>query len=350
MASLTPVLTPPFLSDIRPAADPDFPVRVTRRAARKLFWHIVHTDQRTGGGVQLTTNGPGGWPRAEWCDVSSLDPTTHRVTKFGRVPVGMAVELVDVLAGWVLDCTSFPPGPISFDLADARPGASSGASHPGRYTLSLDKLRAVQPDLFRRANWFTKAASAVLHVTMPLGSAGKTNSARIGRWVGADDPDGQCQAIESLAAMLWDYDTNPAVVVSIAPFVVAAYAWDIDGVTLLRLPNKLAAGRAAGDRMISCNSYWHSDDPSGDTPPGPKASGVWNDCTCVLADLLTDDADRLAARKADIAEAAWERCRALGAARLAAGHRFRDGRPWLSRVAVRDQGRGDWRRRGGFLR
>ena len=67
---------------------------------------------------------------------------------------------------------------------------------------------------------------------------------------------------------------------------------------LLRLPDRAAAagpdGRAweVGDRLLSCNGYDWAEEPSGDIPPGPRANGLWNDCWCVLADLLTDDGER----------------------------------------------------------
>ncbi len=353
MGSQVPLLEPPFMSGVQPAADPDFPVQVTARAQRELFWHLVNAEHVTGGGIRCIFT-PTGIPHVEYCDVSRLDPAEYRVSKFGRVPVAVARELEAAFSGHVLDCRSFPPGPTTFLLKQGREGVSSAASHPGRFRLSLDRLRRLQPDLFDRPGPLRRFLIGLLSVTSSLGSR-PGDTGWIARQLGPSDPDGQAEAIEAIAEKLWAFATNPAVVLSARPFVVAAYSADIDNVMLLRLPDEAAAdgpgGRpwAAGDRMISCNGYDRADDPSGDIPPGPRASGLWNDCWCVLADPLTDDRERLAARKGEIAEELWARCRELGAGRLARGDRCRDGRPWLSRVALRDQRRAEWSRRGGYL-
>jgi hypothetical protein len=350
-----PDLNPPFLSGVRSAADPDFPVKYTRRAERKLFWTIVNSEAITGGGVRFVVREPGDPPQILYCDVSSLDPGEYWVSKFGRVHVAVAQDSETLLAGYVLDCRSFPPGPAMFFFREEREGVFAAATHPGRFTLSLDRLGRVQPDLVMPAGLFTRSETAFLKVTSLFGSQ-PDDTGWIARWFGPHDPDGQTEAIEAIAERLWKGASNPAVVVSAEPFVVAADSEVLDNVTLLRLPARLAAdgpgGRTweVGDRMVTCNGYGWTDDPTGDTPPGPRADGTWNDVWCVLADLLTDDRDRLAARKAEIPEEHWKRCRDRGAARLAGGDRCRDGRPWLSRVAVRDQRRRQWYRRGGYLK
>jgi hypothetical protein len=341
------------MSGVQPAADPDFPVQVTARAQRKLFWRLVNSEQVTGCGLRCVLT-PTGVPHVEYCDVYSLDAAEHRVSKFGRAPIAVANDQQDVFAGHVLDCRSFPPGPTSFFLKQGREGVFSAASHPGRFRLSLDRIRELQPDLFDRPGLLQKFLIRLFSVTSQLGSQ-PGDTGWIARWFGPWDPDGQVEAIEAIAHKLWSFATNPAVVLSVRPFVVAAYSLDIDNVMLLRLPDQAVDDGpnqrqwTVGDRMITCNGYDRAEDPSGDLPLGSRQTGLWNDCWCVLADPLTDDQERLDARKAEIPEEQWARCRELGESRLANGDRCRDGRPWLSRVAIRDQRRTDWFRRGGYL-
>ena len=101
---------------------------------------------------------------------------------------------------------------------------------------------------------------------------------------------------------------------------------------------------------MSCNGYETNDSPQSDIRHGPRSFHVRNWVWPVLVDPLTDDAARLAALKAEVPGAEWERVRRLGEERLTAGDRPRDGRPWLARVEAAGQDKGWWRRAGGYLR
>jgi hypothetical protein len=83
--------------------------------------------------------------------------------------------------------------------------------------------------------------------------------------------------------------------------------------------------------------------------PGYAGPGILCECWPVVADLLTDDLDLLEARKRLIPGELWSRCKEQGSLRLARGDRARDGRPWHSRVAIRDQKKKEWRAPGGYL-
>ena len=145
MGTPVPMLEPPFLSGVEPAPDAEFPVRVTRRARRKLFWHIVNAEHYTGGGVRFTLVEPAGAPHVEFCDVSELDRDDYRLSKFGRVPVAVAKAEEEALAGFVLDCRSFPPGPTTFFLKEGEGLASAPPTRGGcgcRWTASAGYSRS----------------------------------------------------------------------------------------------------------------------------------------------------------------------------------------------------------------
>lgn len=331
-----PQLEPPFLGELRPAADPTFPVRITARAQRALFGHIVNAAHYAGPALGFADGA------VRTCDTAAFADGDYLVSKFGRVPVGVLRAEADSFRNLVLDRRSFPPGPPCLLLKTAGP---SEATRPGRLSFAPEKLRPLHPELFQPAGLVTRVLTPILATTSTMfGEGGQPGW--LGRLLGVHDPDGQCEAIETIAEKLWSFNTGPALVLAADPCVVAAYSAEIDGVVLLRLPESL--GYQAGDRLITCNGYDQLDKPSGDIRPGPHSISTWNECWCVLADPLTDDAARLAELKADIPAEQWERCRELGEAKVKRGDDRRDGRPWLSRVAVRDQNVGCWRRRGGY--
>ncbi len=340
-----PTPDPPFRPGPVPASDAGFPVRTTARAGRALASYLAGFRPYGGPCLRVTMTGPGE-PLLTSCDRCFLADTPHLRSTFGRTPVGVPVGDAAGLAGCVIDFRSFPPGPPTL-YTHPLPGGDEPSAHPARVPLSLPKLKALHPELFRPASAVTKAARAVLSVTA-LFAETDGNPGWPGRLVGEDDSGGQAEAVEAIARGLWAMPVEAAVVVSAEPAVVAVTCVGFDHVVLLRLPetNRLAAG----DRLLSCNGYETNDSPQSDIRHGPRSFHVRNWVWPVLADPLTDDAARLAALKAEVRGAEWERVRRLGEERLAAGDRPRDGRPWLARVEAADQGKGWWRRAGGYLR
>ena len=327
------------------AADPDFPIRITVRARKKLYWFVVGDENHWGPGVRFNRSESSGESHHDFGEVDSLDKEAYLFSKFGRVRVAAAKEDAEFFRGEVFDCRSFPPGPTTFFFIGCTQPESRSAA---KIRMSVEKLQGIHPDLFQQAGFLAKVATTVLSVTSMF-RTGTTNQGWIGRLIGHDDPDGQAEAIEEVARMLWYRDAEPAVVLSTAPFIVGAYSSPMDGVMLLRLPQYMEdqgpPGRtwSVGDRMISCNGYNRFKEPPDDVPIGPRAVGGWNDCWCVLADPISDDHARLDQLKAQIGVELWDRCRSLGRARLDAGHPCRDGRPWYSRVLLRDQKKAVWK-------
>lgn len=192
-----------------------------------------------------------------------------------------------------------------------------GASSPMRVALSDDRLVEVEPDLFGDTPMLCGPSCAALHPPAYLR--------------------------QRIADNLYSGDTQPALVVSTSPLVVAVYSVDMDCAALLRFPEALTArhGLAVGTRLVSANAYWKQRDPGSGIPlfacdlvPGPERSGTWQNVTPTVADFLTDDRARLATQRASIPESAWVALEALARVRI---RRFgletaRDGRP--SRCAM----------------
>lgn len=347
MDELPPILT--SIAEITTADDPDFPIKITKRARRNLFWYIATMDPYFGPCLQVRCDEPGN-ALIYCCDANVFSKTPHRVSQFGKVKIGVPEEDVENVRGQLLDYRSFPPGPATLYLKDE---TIVMLNHPGKLRLSLEKLKAVQPELFLKASAFTKVARAILTVTSQFAHS-KGSPGWIGRLVGEDNPDGQAEAIETIAERLWAFPADPAVVISTSPFIVSVYLEEFDHVLLHRIPDAMTASGpnnsnfAIGDRLISCNGYSKMDLPSGECLFGPKQTFQFNEAWCVVADFLTDDFDRLQELKAQKSEELWRRVSDLGNERLANHDPCRDGRPWCSRVWAKNQKHSDWKRRGGY--
>jgi hypothetical protein len=138
------------------------------------------------------------------------------------------------------------------------------------------------------------------------------------------------------------------------PLTIAAYSPDIDNVMLLRLPNTLGddlnLDLKLGARLVTCNTYGTLAPEFCDIHPGPRASGAWTNCNCVVGDLVTDDRDRLMKLKNSFPEEAWEKCREYAAERISQNHPCRDGRPNYSWIPIAYQKLPPFRVRGGYCK
>lgn len=108
-------------------------------------------------------------------------------------------------------------------------------------------------------------------------------------------------------------DTQPAVVMCLAPLLVAAYSTDMDAVVLLSFPAELAKknGLKLHDRLITVNGYGDTGDISDDIFPG-KHYQAWTNFAPIIGDLISTDYEQLAKHKANIPEWLWQYVYKLG--------------------------------------
>jgi len=350
MTASAHLLKPPFLPPHLPAEDPSFPVVISQRAASRLYWHVIHNTQ-SGIGLLFHTNA--GIQDVEYADASRLDKSQYRISRFGRIPIAVLRSEEPLFKGFMLDARSFPPGPPNIHLIEMHEGLWPAASDPGRLTLSTRRLEILHPELFKSAGPLVKLLVPFLSITSQFGSKPNDQS-WINRWIGVDDPDGQSQVMESLATHLWQGDANPALVVKTNPLTIAAYTPDIDNVMLLRLPEStpqdLKLELRPGTKLVTCNTYGTMPPELCDISPGPEASGTWTNCNCVIADLITEDAARLAELKNSFSSSAWRKCESHAANRLQQQHPCRDGRPNYAWIPIAWQRLPSFRVRGGYCK
>lgn len=225
---------------------------------------------------------------------AALSGLTYSVDGAGRV---------DVVPGAHLLRTA-PPPPTVPPTPSAQlvvPKLHAHAGNAALLALSEDRLRKVQPQLFDTAQW-------------------PRDDVRV-RW------------LSNIRDTLARGDSRAAVVVDAPNGIVASYTDELDCVVLLKFDAALtqAHGWRDGTRLLSANSYLDRDNGvASDLRPGPGDERRWGNVWPLIADLLTDDAAGVAARKATIAEAEWERALDLGRRALAAQDTPRDGRPVTS--------------------
>ena len=111
-------------------------------------------------------------------------------------------------------------------------------------------------------------------------------------------------------------DAQPAMVMSVSPFLVAAYSDEMDAVILLEFPKTLAEynGLKQYDRLIAVNSYGAGSTVVPDIHIGKNYLGRWNDFDALIGDLLSDDSAKLRAHKDNVPEWLWQTVREMGEA------------------------------------
>lgn len=113
-----------------------------------------------------------------------------------------------------------------------------------------------------------------------------------------------------------DGDIQTAVVVSIDPLLVACYTEDFDAVILQYYPTELGKkhGWDLHKRLITVNTYngLGAVRKNKDIYPGQDAKGRYKSFGPLIADLFTDNTERLERKKREIPEEYWQRTLYLG--------------------------------------
>ncbi|HEY1097439.1 MAG TPA: hypothetical protein VGF99_00870 [Myxococcota bacterium] len=172
------------------------------------------------------------------------------------------------------------------------------ASRPGCFDLDLDLAAAVAPELFDSAE----------------------KSVAVAHWR------------RQLPGLLMHGDTQPALVIAVAPVIVASYSDDLDAVVLLRLPDDAAGASslAVGDRLVTVNSYVERRQfVADDIVCGPRAGTSWGNVTPVVVRLVNRQTRLQHRRLQQIADHEWRALdEALARRRALFGdRRVRDARP-----------------------
>ena len=185
------------------------------------------------------------------------------------------------------------------------------ASNAGNVPLSKEKLRALDPGVFKERTF------------------------KCDPYCPEDHPAEEMRV--RFAEQLEFGDSRAALVMATSPLVVAAYSDELDAVVLLRFPPAFVSQYRleVGSRLVTVNSYrrW-TGKKSGNLlyPPdmvvGPQQLNRYSSFLPLIADFLTEDSARLEELKRNIDESEWARTRELGRQRIAVGlDTARSGKP-----------------------
>jgi hypothetical protein len=128
-------------------------------------------------------------------------------------------------------------------------------------------------------------------------------------------------------------DSRAACVTSIEPFLVAAYTDELDCVAVLGFPAWLVEEHnlKVGGRLLTVNTYRRGQRIMSDLMAGSRQLGRYVNFYPVIAEFVSDDVQRIAARKAEIVEEEWLRCERMGIESLQRfPNRWRNGSPFWS--------------------
>ena len=165
-----------------------------------------------------------------------------------------------------------------------------GVTNPGLFGVSDDMLRRLRPDLYGSFYSVVQTGFNLL---------------------------GMYSLRDRIREHLWLGSIQPAVVVSADPGRVAAYSIELDCVALLGYePDFLAEFEAREGTRLLAVAYYRAGPKDADLKFGPGNTSTWTSFSPIIADFVSDDAERLAERKAAMPEALWERTRELGVHKL----------------------------------
>ena len=178
-----------------------------------------------------------------------------------------------------------------------------GRFNPGLFKLNKEKLKALRPQVF--------------------GLAAMNNH--------------KLDTVPQIDVQMNDGDLQPAVVLSIDPLLVACYNDEFDAVVLLWFPTEVgrARGWQPGTRLLTVNAYngYGLLRSNKDLDKGPHCRTKFKSVGPLVADLYTDDTERLERKKSQIPEDWWAYTTRLGTeyraahpgmARDGLGFRFKD--------------------------
>lgn len=161
------------------------------------------------------------------------------------------------------------------------------ASSPGGLSVSEKKLKILRPDLFGLKGRIEGIADSMKN--------GFDKRTRIKEH------------------MLYG-DSQPAVVISRSPLIIAAYSEDIDCVVLLKFPEEYAeiCNLEIKSKLISVNTYLRIEEFQKDITPGPNCHNTWTGYIPIIAEFITDDIGALEKKKQEIDNETWEYVYKLG--------------------------------------
>jgi len=102
-------------------------------------------------------------------------------------------------------------------------------------------------------------------------------------------------------------DTNPAIVVSINPLLIAPYSEDMDAVVILKFPDKYTEkyNLQIKDKLITVNQYWTFGDIRNDIFVGENYQGDFKDFFPIIGDFISSEINIINTHKEYMSKNLW---------------------------------------------
>ena len=177
-----------------------------------------------------------------------------------------------------------PTKPVFFKYFDPN---YSYASDPLRVSISTKKVKFLFPRLFHFFGLF-------------------------GRKKIVDDSE--TDYLQYYEELLWEGDSQPAIVISLNPCRIACYTDEFDGVIMLEYSKSIKDfyKLEVGTKLISVNGYGDDGDICKDIVTGEKNYKRYTAITPFIADFLSDDTSIIEKRKSEIQNDFWHKLFSLG--------------------------------------
>ena len=119
--------------------------------------------------------------------------------------------------------------------------------------------------------------------------------------------------IEFVMNALYYGDTQPAIVVSTDPLVIAAYSDEMDAVVMLRFPKMLAEqyGLSVGTRLTTSNVYFEGEAVARDICVGEGFSRLYADFVPIVQLFLGKKDEKIMEKTTLFTEEVWQRVSSL---------------------------------------
>lgn len=148
------------------------------------------------------------------------------------------------------------------------------------------------------------------------------------------------ERIDGIIRQMNDGDLSTGIVMSTDPLLVACYSEDFDAVVMYCYPTELGTkmGWSAGTRLLTVNWYdgYGKIKKNKDIDRGSRSNNKFKTVGPLVAELYTDNKERVARKKSEIPDEMWQYTEALGRqymkahpgmAREGCGPRFKDAKP-----------------------
>jgi len=142
---------------------------------------------------------------------------------------------------------------------------------------------------------------------------------------------------EYLAEHVYYGDSQPAIVISIKPLLIAAYSDELDCVAVLNFPENFALeyDLAQKSKLITVNTYMTAYPYQKDLLLGPSNMENWFGFHPIIADFVSEDHENIQKRKHAISDEHWDYVHRLGVEYLTRKPNvWRDGRPMYSKISA----------------